>query len=484
MMPPEDDAAPLAGGAGVNGPNNHPDRRLNRLPRKPAAQQSAPARISDVDPASARARHARRGGGALSASTPLDHARDLLERGLAPIPVPHKAKAPCVRGWHSLRLTIDDLPRHFGAPPANIGALLGEPSSWIVDVDLDHRGAVALADRFLPPTGMVWGREGKPRSHRLYRLTRPAETRKWASRPGGMILELRSTGCQSIAPGSTHPSGEAVRWDHDGEPALIDPEALVASCDALAVAVRTQFSESAKPTTKDPIDPADPVNPVDPVDPVRMTVDDVLAVALVDRSGQHDAQTLTLARGLKWNVGLSGVGEARPAFGRWWERTRPFCSDQDPDAAWFKFERAWATATIPLGCAGVAAATLRELDRLAAVACGEGCGPNLRRLVNALCEMGRRTSGAPFALSARMAADACGVGVATAHEWLGGLERVGLIRCVDRGRAGANGAGRARRLVWVGCQKATCGVCFGHGSTDEGDCRGGEGERSGARGDR
>jgi len=179
----------------------------------------------------------------MSGRTPLDHARDLLARGLSPIPIPHRSKRARINGWQDLRITPDELTRFFNGAPSNVGTLLGEPAGWVVDVDLDHARAVELADSFLPHTGMVWGREGKPRSHRLYRLTRPAPTRKWSSKTGGMIAELRSTGCQTIAPGSIHPSGEPVRWDDDGEPAAIDPADLIAALQALADAVRGELGE-------------------------------------------------------------------------------------------------------------------------------------------------------------------------------------------------------------------------------------------------
>src|SRR4051812_27481905 len=38
----------------------------------------------------------------------------------------------------------------------------------VVYIDLDHRLAVELADQFIPETGAVFGRPGKPRSHRLF----------------------------------------------------------------------------------------------------------------------------------------------------------------------------------------------------------------------------------------------------------------------------------------------------------------------------
>lgn len=381
--------------------------------------------------------------------TPLDHARNLLARGLTPIPVPHATKSPALRRWPKLRLAADDLPRYFDCTRGNVGVLWGEPSGWIVDIDLDHPRALELADAFLPPTGATWGRAGKPRSHRLYRLTAPARTRQWKTRANTMIVELRSTGTQSIAPGSVHPSGEVVRWDEAGEPTSIDPAMLIEALDNLACEVCVQV-DTPPTDTNDPIDPVAPVDPVNPVDPVRrMTPDEVLASAAVTGPGQHDAMTLQLARGLKLNAGISPT-EARPWFDRWWSAAAPHCSNSDPDAAWFKFQRAWETAAISLDNPGVAARVLAVMDTLPPVPEESDFGPALRRLVRALAEMGRLTKGAPFALSARMVADAFDVGVATAHEWLTGLVRCGLLECTDRGQPGAKGKGRARRLRWIG----------------------------------
>ena len=176
-------------------------------------------------------------------STPLECATDLLARGLAPIPIPYKTKAPAIVGWQRLRLTADDLPRYFNGQPLNIGTLLGEPAGWLIDVDLDHPRAVELADSFLPHTDMVWGRAGNPGSHRLYRVSGPLETRKWMTSGRAMVVELRSTGCQTVAPGSIHPSGEAIRWDADGEASTVDPAELIAAVEALAGAVLAELGE-------------------------------------------------------------------------------------------------------------------------------------------------------------------------------------------------------------------------------------------------
>lgn len=177
-------------------------------------------------------------------ATALDHARALLARGLVPTPVKYRLKEPILPGWQKLRLSSESqLATHFGGKTLNVGVLTGEPSDWIVDVDIDDMRALDLADGILPATGMTWGRESKPRSHRLYRVTHPVENERW-KHSSGMIVELRSTGLQTVAPGSVHESGEVVRWDDEGEPALIDPGALLASLVALSSAVLAEREDT------------------------------------------------------------------------------------------------------------------------------------------------------------------------------------------------------------------------------------------------
>ncbi|MCX6851379.1 MAG: bifunctional DNA primase/polymerase, partial [Verrucomicrobia bacterium] len=137
----------------------------------------------------------------------LDAARWYRSRGYALIPVPASTKVPVLAGWQELRLTDEDLPRHFNGN-GNLGLLLGEPSGWLVDVDLDCEEAVALAPEFLPPTGAKSGRPGKLASHWWY-VCEGAKTRKHQDPVSKkMIVELRSTGAQTVVGPSIHPSGE------------------------------------------------------------------------------------------------------------------------------------------------------------------------------------------------------------------------------------------------------------------------------------
>ncbi|TWU04180.1 hypothetical protein CA54_60620 [Symmachiella macrocystis] len=174
----------------------------------------------------------------------LSKSIEYTNRGWSVIPIPHKSKAPRLNGWQKLRLTTENLPKHFNGKPQNIGVLLGEPSGWLIDIDLDHPVAVELAPEYLPPTSAVFGRAGKQRSHYLYRATGPIETKKFSSNSEGMLAELRSTGQQTVLPPSTHVSGEAIEWNEaNPEPALVDPEELQRCVAKLAAAVKERIGE-------------------------------------------------------------------------------------------------------------------------------------------------------------------------------------------------------------------------------------------------
>jgi hypothetical protein len=155
----------------------------------------------------------------------IESARKYLQRGWRVIRIPYRSKAPVIDGWQNLRITEAELPSYFPGR-TNIGVLLGEPSGWLIDVDLDHALALELAATMLPCTGAIFGRAGKPRSHWLYYSESLVATRKWQLPDRKMVVELRSTGGQTVFPGSVHPSGEPIEWDCNGEPALADPNEL------------------------------------------------------------------------------------------------------------------------------------------------------------------------------------------------------------------------------------------------------------------
>jgi hypothetical protein len=177
---------------------------------------------------------------------PIDDARTWLARGFAPIPIPHGRKGPVLDGWTELRIDEDTLREHFNGQPQNVGVLQGAHSDGRVCVDLDSPEAIALAPAFLPPTGLIHGRPGNPRSHWFYHVTGslPATARlddplmrtmPQEQRGKARVVELLSTGTQVVVAGQ-HPSGENYRLDTDGPPATIEGDDLVERVYRLAAA--------------------------------------------------------------------------------------------------------------------------------------------------------------------------------------------------------------------------------------------------------
>jgi hypothetical protein len=168
----------------------------------------------------------------------LDTALAFARRGWSPLPIPDRQKRPAIKGWQNLRISEADLGRYFNKPQ-NVGVLLGEPSGGLVDVDLDCAEAIRLAPRLLPPTGARFGRRSKPGSHHLY-IARHARTEQYreptSDGTGAMLVELRSTGAQTVFPGSVHESGERVVFEADGDPADVAGATLARRVRHLAAA--------------------------------------------------------------------------------------------------------------------------------------------------------------------------------------------------------------------------------------------------------
>jgi len=163
-------------------------------------------------------------------------AANYIQNGYYPIPIPHSEKAPILSGWPSLRLYEDQIPTYFDMEQMNLGLILGEASNGLVDIDLDCQETRMLAGSYLPKTGQVWGRESSPSSHWLFQCT-PVPKHMTFKDPvsGEMLVELRSDGHQTVAPPSVHPSGEAVRFDLDGEPSQVGADNLAKCVSNLAV---------------------------------------------------------------------------------------------------------------------------------------------------------------------------------------------------------------------------------------------------------
>lgn len=167
----------------------------------------------------------------------LEAAVEYTRRGWRVVPIKPNEKRPEGAKWQNLRLTENELRQHFRLG-ANIGVLLGQPSNGLVDVDLDCPETSFLAPRFLPETGATFGRSSKEESHWLY-VVNPIPDIIQHETPapeGAMLVELRSTGGQTVFPPSIHPSGEAIYWNAKGDPANVETDELIRCVGKLAAA--------------------------------------------------------------------------------------------------------------------------------------------------------------------------------------------------------------------------------------------------------
>jgi hypothetical protein len=135
--------------------------------------------------------------------------------GLAVVPVPPLSKECHVSGWQRARLDNDQLAQCFADPDSNIAAAFGALSGHVVCVDCDWPEAARLARHLLPRTAM-WGRESDPASHFLIKSKVETTRHKAPSNVVGRrrcIIEILSTDHLCLLPGSTHPSGEPIRFE-------------------------------------------------------------------------------------------------------------------------------------------------------------------------------------------------------------------------------------------------------------------------------
>jgi hypothetical protein len=165
----------------------------------------------------------------------LDAAREYTRRGWRVVPIPHGKKGPRLHDWPSLMLGENEMAAHF-SNGENIGILLGAASGGLVDIDFDCSEALDLADCFLSKTNCVFGRPSRVRSHRFYGCDPLPGPQKFSAPDGSTLVELRANGQQTLAPPSTHPSGETVFWSDHGNPTSVNADDLLRAVSLLAAA--------------------------------------------------------------------------------------------------------------------------------------------------------------------------------------------------------------------------------------------------------
>ena len=173
-------------------------------------------------------------------------AKKYVDLGWEPLLVPYREKSPAGKWKEPQSWDHTKIDQTFGGQ-TNIGIALGKRSQGLTDLDFDVPLAAQLADIFLPDT-WVFGRETNRASHRLCvsdveKSTNFQVPDSYRARWGfekGVLLEVRCNGAQTVFPGSTHTSGEAIEWetwDPKTAPPIITGDLLKRLCGYLAASV-------------------------------------------------------------------------------------------------------------------------------------------------------------------------------------------------------------------------------------------------------
>src|SRR5829696_9726411 len=110
-----------------------------------------------------------------------DAAAELILAGISVVANKPESKQPVMKGWQKRGLRLDEVP-HVFQDGGNIGLLNGEPSGWLVTIDIDVPEGLKIAEKFLSET-LAGGRTGTRRAHRLY-VSPGSKTRKWTDDDG------------------------------------------------------------------------------------------------------------------------------------------------------------------------------------------------------------------------------------------------------------------------------------------------------------
>lgn len=186
-----------------------------------------------------------------------DWIRKYLDYGFTPLPITPGTKKPIASGWEKFSTdrfdSTDEFIDVFG--DNYIALLLGDPSGGLVDIDLDCPEAVRLGSMAMPSTASSVSRGQEVPTHYWFRVLDGITTTKYVdpvqereqakarargeeSEDRSVILEIRSTGGQTLVEPSLHPTGKEYKWisplDNLAE---ITSEELKRECSLMAAAI-------------------------------------------------------------------------------------------------------------------------------------------------------------------------------------------------------------------------------------------------------
>lgn len=136
----------------------------------------------------------------------------MLSRDPAYVSLKPESKEPIGIAWQKNPSSPELVHHEFKTSGHNVGLINGDISG-IVDVDLDCGEAKGLASLLLPKGLATFEHSGNDRGHILYRVGNSGKTQQYqCPETGATLVELRSTGSQTMIPPSIHPSGHKLKF--------------------------------------------------------------------------------------------------------------------------------------------------------------------------------------------------------------------------------------------------------------------------------
>ena len=136
----------------------------------------------------------------------------ILSRDPAFVSLKPRSKQPVGNAWQQNPISPELVHHAYKTNDYNVGLINGERSG-IVDVDLDCGEAKQLASLLLPKGFATFEHSGNDRGHFLYRVGNCGKTQLYqCPETGATLVELRSTGSQTMIPPSIHPSGQKLKF--------------------------------------------------------------------------------------------------------------------------------------------------------------------------------------------------------------------------------------------------------------------------------
>jgi hypothetical protein len=365
-------------------------------------------------------------------------------------------------------------------PRGNVGVATGAQSGIVV-LDFDGEAGERSLQELVKRDPLILNtrvhRSGSGGTHLFFRGVGSPVRNAIGLRPG---MDVRADGGLIILPPSNHASGHSYTVVSDAETAIL-PESLceVVRCHkedddykedegSKVVKRMKQGKGEKKAGSKKLVIP----------DGVSDQIEQALIESLPDSPGLRHKRVFDFARGLLAIDGISQdipAVEFRPYVKRWFSMAqkkadrRGFTIKGDFEETWTDFAKGWEQVRFPKGVGlrpvfdHVHKMQLEgEVEPVAwnaSVYFERATKPDYHLLISVLFELSKRAGGRPFCLACTAGAvefNRLGFEHVTSnwiHRRLKTFNVEGILKCIDGGRAGAKGIGKAALYQWTWTKK-------------------------------